>query len=118
MLEQIQAYQTNQARVNRRICRLSQVDAAATTPLMVAKARRLHVTDIPPEPMSIVLALSDTAAVGRSKATSRHFRDALRPIIRNIRLRQAIECAGFGRCSGLPVTVGTGDLQTHAIKTE
>ncbi|CEM20393.1 unnamed protein product [Vitrella brassicaformis CCMP3155] len=173
LLAKIQAYQTNQARVNNGIGRLTQMDTAAITPLMVAnvsrqlanesarlaqladsidstialtrhtrtQARRLHVTDIPAEPKSIILALSALTTVARLKATARHFRNALRPIIRRIRLRKAIECAGaggvvqfddqlshgdvlkaifgehFGYCQ-LPVTVGAGDLQTHATKAD
>ncbi|CEM21707.1 unnamed protein product [Vitrella brassicaformis CCMP3155] len=192
MLKQIQGYQTNQARVNSGIGRLTQMDTSAITPLMVAnvtrqlanesarlaqladsidstialtthtrtQARRLHVTDIPAGPMSIVLAFSDLTTVGRFKSTARHFRNALRPIIRNIRLRRAIECAGVWAvvrfddqlshgdvmkamwvmeeegeagwveaadtlrlsehlgCCQLPVTVGAGDMQTHASKAD
>ncbi|CEM26520.1 unnamed protein product [Vitrella brassicaformis CCMP3155] len=69
---------------------------ALTTHTRTQAQRRLHLTDIPAEPMSIVLALSDPTAVGRLKATARHLRNALRPIIRRIRLRKAIECAGVG----------------------
>ncbi|CEL95789.1 unnamed protein product [Vitrella brassicaformis CCMP3155] len=190
LLKQIQAYQANQARVNNGIGRLTQMDTAMITPLMVAnvsrqlakesarlaqladnidstialtththtQARRLHVSDIPAEPMSIVLAASSLTTVGRFKGTARHFRNALRPIIRRIRLPKAIEVAGvggvvqfddqlshgdvmkamwvmeergeggwgevadtlrfaehWGHCQ-LPVTVGAGDLQTHATK--
>mmetsp|Transcript_28505 Transcript_28505/g.71185 ORF Transcript_28505/g.71185 Transcript_28505/m.71185 type:complete len:146 (-) Transcript_28505:215-652(-) len=40
MLKQIQAYQTNQTRVNNGIGRLTQMDTAAITPLVVAKVSR------------------------------------------------------------------------------
>ncbi|CEM20411.1 unnamed protein product [Vitrella brassicaformis CCMP3155] len=192
LLAKIQAYQTNQARVNNCTGRLTQMDAAAITSLTVAnvsrqlanesarlaqladsidsaialtthtrtQAQRLHVTDIPAGPMSIVLAQSDFTSIARLKATARHFRNALRPIIRRIRLRKAIERAGvggvvefddqlshgdvmkamwvveeggedgWGEAAGalrlfehlgycqLPVTVGAGDLQTHATKAD
>ncbi|CEL93646.1 unnamed protein product [Vitrella brassicaformis CCMP3155] len=68
----------------------------ALTTHTLTQARRLHVSDLPAGPMSIVLSLSDLTAVARLKATARHFRNALRPIIRNIRLPRAIECAGVG----------------------
>ncbi|CEM39670.1 unnamed protein product [Vitrella brassicaformis CCMP3155] len=140
LLAQIQAYQTNQARVNNGIGRLTQMDTAAITPLMVAKvtrqlanesarlaqladnidstialtthtqARRLRVTDIPAGPMSIVLALSDLTTVARLKATARHFRNALRLIVRNIRLRKAIECAGVGGVVRFGAELSHGDV--------
>ncbi|CEM01663.1 unnamed protein product [Vitrella brassicaformis CCMP3155] len=142
LLAQIQAYQTNQARVNNGIGRLTQMDTAAITPLVVAKvsrqlanesarlaqladsidstialtthtrtqARRLQVSDIPARPMSIVLELSDLTAVARLKATARHFRDAVRPIVRNIRLRQAIECAGVSGVVQFDDQLSHGDV--------
>ncbi|CEM09731.1 unnamed protein product [Vitrella brassicaformis CCMP3155] len=124
------------------------------------QARRLHLTDIPANPMSIILALSDLTAIAHLKSTARPIRNALRPIVRRLRLPKAIERAGVsgvvefddqlshgdvmkamwvveeggeggwvevadtlrvakhcGNCQ-LPVTVGAGDLQTHATKAD
>ncbi|CEM33548.1 unnamed protein product [Vitrella brassicaformis CCMP3155] len=73
-------------------------------------ARRLQVSDIPAEPISIVLALSDFTAVARLKATARHFRNALRPIIRRTRLRRAIERAGVGGVVQFDDQLSHGDV--------
>ncbi|CEM33211.1 unnamed protein product [Vitrella brassicaformis CCMP3155] len=142
LLKQIEAYQTNQARVNNCIGRLTQMDTAMITPLMVAnvsrqlanesarlaqladnidstialtthtrtQAQRLHLSDIPAEPISIVLAQSDLMTVARLKATARHFRNALRPISRRIRLRKAIKRAGAGGVVQFDDQLSHGDV--------
>ncbi|CEL93496.1 unnamed protein product [Vitrella brassicaformis CCMP3155] len=124
------------------------------------QARRLHISDIPANPMSIILALSDLTTIAHLKSTTRPIENALRPIVRRFRLPKAIERAGLvgvvefddqlshgdvmkamwvveeggeggwrevgdtlrlsehcGNCQ-LPVTVGAGDLQTHATKAD
>ncbi|CEM09710.1 unnamed protein product [Vitrella brassicaformis CCMP3155] len=58
-------------------------------------ARRLHLNDIPANPMSIILALSDLTAIAHLKSTARPTRNALRPIVRRLRLPKAIERAGL-----------------------
>ncbi|CEM09747.1 unnamed protein product [Vitrella brassicaformis CCMP3155] len=58
------------------------------------QARRWHLTDIPAEPMSVILELSDLTTIGRFKSTARHFTNAVRPIVRRLRLPKAIERAG------------------------
>ncbi|CEM28615.1 unnamed protein product [Vitrella brassicaformis CCMP3155] len=132
LLKQIQAYQTNQARVNNGIGRLTQMDTAMITPLvrpdyhtqhnglcvmiprvihqMVANARRLQVYDIPAEPISIILALSDLTTVAHLKSTARHFTNAIRPIIRNIRLPNAIEGAGASGVVQFDPQLSHGDV--------
>ncbi|CEM37167.1 unnamed protein product [Vitrella brassicaformis CCMP3155] len=104
--------------------------------------RRLHLTDVPAEPMSIILALSDLTTVAHLKSAARSIRNSLRPIVRRLRLPKAIERAGAmwvveegGEggwrevgdtlrlaeqcgCCHLPVTVGARNLQTHVTKAD
>ncbi|CEM28706.1 unnamed protein product [Vitrella brassicaformis CCMP3155] len=122
------------------------------------QARRLHLTDIPANAISVVMELSDLTTVAHLKSTARPIRNALRQIARRCRLPKAIERTGVGgvvqfddqlshgdvmkamwvmeeggeggwgevgdtlrvseHCGyyQLPVTVGAGDLQTHATK--
>ncbi|CEM09696.1 unnamed protein product [Vitrella brassicaformis CCMP3155] len=122
------------------------------------QATPTDLSDLPAEPISIIVAASDVNTIGRFKSTARHFTNAVRPIVRSLRLRTAVERAGVGgvvqfddqlshgdvmkamwvveeggeggwreaggtlrlaeHCGNcqLPVTVGAGDLQTHATK--
>ncbi|CEM37216.1 unnamed protein product [Vitrella brassicaformis CCMP3155] len=55
------------------------------------QARRWHLTDIPANPMSIILALSDLITIAHLKSAARPIRNALRPIVRRLRLPKAIK---------------------------
>ncbi|CEM09759.1 unnamed protein product [Vitrella brassicaformis CCMP3155] len=75
------------------------------------QARRLHLSDIPPDPMSIVIALSDLTAVAHLKSTARPIRNALRPIVRRLRLpKAAIERAGVGGVVQFDDQLSHGDV--------
>ncbi|CEM09740.1 unnamed protein product [Vitrella brassicaformis CCMP3155] len=74
------------------------------------QARRLHLTDIPANPMSIVIALSDLTTIAHLKSTARAIRDALRPIVRRLRLRTAIERAGAGGVVQFDDQLSHGDV--------
>ncbi|CEM15902.1 unnamed protein product [Vitrella brassicaformis CCMP3155] len=124
------------------------------------QATPTDLSDLPAEPISIIVAASDVNTIGRFKSTARHFTNAVRPIVRRLRLPKAIERAGVGgvvqfddqlshgdvmkgmwmveegdeggwgevadtlrvaeHCGNcqLPVTVGAGDLHTHATKAQ
>ncbi|CEM11159.1 unnamed protein product [Vitrella brassicaformis CCMP3155] len=74
------------------------------------QARRLHLTDIPAGPMSNITALSDLITVAHLKATARPIRNALRPIIRRIRLPKAIEVARVGGLVQFDNQLSHGDV--------
>ncbi|CEM11156.1 unnamed protein product [Vitrella brassicaformis CCMP3155] len=73
-------------------------------------AQRLHISDIPANPMSVILSLSALTTIAHLKATARHFRNALRPIIRNIWLPKAIEVAGVGGVVQFDNQLSHGDV--------
>ncbi|CEL97650.1 unnamed protein product [Vitrella brassicaformis CCMP3155] len=74
------------------------------------QARRLHISDIPANPMSVVLELSDLTAVARVRSTARPIRNALRPIIRRSRLLKAIEQAGVSGVVQFDPLLSRGDV--------
>ncbi|CEL99388.1 unnamed protein product [Vitrella brassicaformis CCMP3155] len=74
------------------------------------QARRLHLTDIPANPMSVVTELSDLTTIAHLKSTARHFTNAVRPVISNIRLPKAIERAGVGGVVQFDDQLSDGDV--------
>ncbi|CEM28610.1 unnamed protein product [Vitrella brassicaformis CCMP3155] len=74
------------------------------------QATSLHLTDIPANPMSIVLALSDLTTVAHLKSTARLIRNALWPIVRRFRLPNAIEGAGASGVVQFDPQLSHGDV--------
>ncbi|CEM28677.1 unnamed protein product [Vitrella brassicaformis CCMP3155] len=162
LLAQIQAYQTNQARVNNGIGRFSQMVANVTRQLSAESARLAQLADNIDSTIALTTHTRTRVGGGTYLTFPRDplVSNALRPIFLNIWLRKAIEWAGvggvvqsddqlshgdvmkamwlmeeggeggwgevadtlslaehLGYCQ-LPITVGAGDLQTHATKAE
>ncbi|CEL99121.1 unnamed protein product [Vitrella brassicaformis CCMP3155] len=74
------------------------------------QARLLHISDIPASPMSVILALSDLTTVSNLKSTARPIRNALRPIVRRLRLPKAIERARVGGVVQFDDQLSHGDV--------
>ncbi|CEM09737.1 unnamed protein product [Vitrella brassicaformis CCMP3155] len=163
LLPQVEGYRLKQAQVNSCIDQLLQMDTAASMVAKVSRqfaavsdllaelaetinstialtrhrrtqARRLHLTDIPAEPMSVIMELADlTAAIERAGAGGVVQFDPLLSHGDVMKAMWVVEEGGeggwrevsdtlrvaehFGYCQ-LPVTVGVGYLQTHATKAD
>ncbi|CEM33215.1 unnamed protein product [Vitrella brassicaformis CCMP3155] len=110
LLAQIQAYQTNQARVNNGIGRLTQMDTAAITPLMVANVSR-QLANESARLAQLADSIDSTIALTTHTHTqARRLHNALRPIIRRIRLPKAIELAGVGGVVQFDDQLSHGDV--------
>ncbi|CEL93466.1 unnamed protein product [Vitrella brassicaformis CCMP3155] len=60
--------------------------------------------------MSVILSLSALTTIAHLKSTARPIRNALRPIVRNIRLPKAIEVAGVGGVVQFDDQLSHGDV--------
>ncbi|CEL99372.1 unnamed protein product [Vitrella brassicaformis CCMP3155] len=82
-------------------------DSAAHSDDCHVQATPKDLSDLPAEP---IIALSDVSTIGRFKSTARHFTNAVRPLVRRIRLPKAIERAGVSGVVQFDDQLSDGDV--------
>ncbi|CEM09712.1 unnamed protein product [Vitrella brassicaformis CCMP3155] len=85
-------------------------DSAAQSNDGHVQATPTDLSDLPAEPISTIVAASDVKTIGRFKSTARHFTNAVRPIVRSLRLPKAIERAGVGGVVQFDDQLGDADV--------
>ncbi|CEM07554.1 unnamed protein product [Vitrella brassicaformis CCMP3155] len=88
----------------------SMYSTIALTTHTCTQAQRWHVTDMPAEPMRIIIALSDVTTIARFSSTARPITAALRPIVRRFRLSKAVEVAGLSGVVRFDTQLDHGDV--------